>query len=219
MQPKSPRKSYGQYCGLARALDTVGDRWTLLIVRELMIGPRRFGELLVGLPHIASNLLTDRLRHMEDDGLVTRTLAEPGAGLRYALSTKGEALRDVVGSLIRWSTPLMTSGRGGQLARGSWLCVALPALLSARPRPAVSLLIVACGDALSLHAGPSGVRATLGRTRPVHAELTAEPEVVLGLATGMLSLRAARQLGSKVTGDASALTRVFEPHTGTSHTR
>ena len=60
-------RSYRQYCGLARALDVVGDRWNLLIVRQLLIGPARYGELHAGLPGVATNLLVDRLRDLEDD--------------------------------------------------------------------------------------------------------------------------------------------------------
>ena len=70
-------RSYRQYCGLARGLDLIGDRWVLLIVRELLPGPRRYGELLDGLPGIATNLLAERLRSMEDNGLVVdRNYAE-----------------------------------------------------------------------------------------------------------------------------------------------
>src|SRR6202042_2649537 len=65
-------RSYDQYCAVARALDVVGDRWTLLIVRELLIRPSRYGELQDGLPGVATNLLAERLRHLEESGVVTR---------------------------------------------------------------------------------------------------------------------------------------------------
>ena len=65
-------RSYRQYCGLARALDVVGDRWTLLVIRELLEGPRRYAELLDGLPGIATNLLAERLRSLEENGIVVR---------------------------------------------------------------------------------------------------------------------------------------------------
>ena len=74
-------RSYRQYCGLARALDVIGERWSLLIVRELLDGPRRYNELLEGLPGIATNLLTDRLRNLEADGVLRRL--DDG---RYALA-------------------------------------------------------------------------------------------------------------------------------------
>src|ERR1051325_5720688 len=101
-------KSYRQYCGLAKALDSVGDRWTLLIVRELLIrGNARYSELQQGLPGIATNLLADRLRQLERGGLVER--AESPAVFR--LTARGHALEDVIAALGRWAAPLMGSPR------------------------------------------------------------------------------------------------------------
>src|SRR5688500_1347738 len=95
-------KSYGQYCGLARGLDVIGDRWVLLIVRELLDRPRRFSELGYGLPGIASNLLTERLRAMQANGLVEKTDDD-----RYRLTESGEGLRDVISAIGAWARPLM----------------------------------------------------------------------------------------------------------------
>lgn len=213
MRAEQPnRKSYGQYCGLARALDVVGDRWTLLIVRELLIGPRRFGELQAGLLGIATNLLTSRLRQMEDQGLIIRSLGEPGTGIRYALSSRGQDLRQAIEALLRWSIPLMVSGRNGQEVRASWLAVALPALLLARPRRRVVIQITACGEDLWVIAGRNGIRVALDKTdaiAAVDAEIVAEPEVILGLASGALDLRTARQHGAAIKGNASAIALVF----------
>lgn len=210
MTDKQPtRKSYGQYCGLARALDVVGDRWKLLIVRELLIGPRRFGELQAGLPGIATNLLANRLRQMEEDGLVGRSLGDLRAGVRYTLSPRGEGLREGIEALIRWSAPLMVSGRESQVVRPSWLVVALPGLLRARPRHRVHVAVTVCGEELLLTGDPKGIRVTLGRGEAVDAEIIADPEVILGLAAGALSLRSARQRAT-IRGDASALASVFE---------
>src|SRR5207248_3976431 len=94
-------RSYRQYCGLARGLDVIGDRWILLIVRELLNGPRRYNELLDGLPGIATNLLADRLRDLVDTGVLERR-----EGQTYALTEWGEGLRDVVFALGRWARPL-----------------------------------------------------------------------------------------------------------------
>ncbi len=74
-----PQHRYQQYCALARALDIAGDRWTLLIVRELVPGPRRFTDLIDGLPGIPRNLLTERLRALERDGIITRQELPPPA--------------------------------------------------------------------------------------------------------------------------------------------
>ena len=73
-------RSYNQFCALAYALDTVGERWTLLIIRELLAGPRRFKDLLDGLPDISTNLLTERLKHLEQQGILVRRVLAPPAG-------------------------------------------------------------------------------------------------------------------------------------------
>src|SRR5918999_5641646 len=103
-------RSYGQYCGLAQALDVVGDRWNLLIVRQLLIAPARYRELLDGLPGVATNLLAGRLRDLEIAGVIERHPAEKDNAIQYALTPWGAQLREPVEGLIRWSTPLMERG-------------------------------------------------------------------------------------------------------------
>src|SRR5688500_16508669 len=125
-------RSYGQYCGLARALDVVGDRWNLLIVRQLLAAPARYRELLDGLPGVATNLLADRLRDLEAAGVVERRLADEGNAIVYGLTEWGAELREPIEGLIRWSTPLMTSGPGADRFRSEWLALALPALLGGK---------------------------------------------------------------------------------------
>lgn len=105
-----PDHRYHQYCALARALDVVGDRWTLLIVRELVPGPRRFTDLLDGLPGVSRNLLTDRLRDLERDGIVTRQeLPPPAARLVYDLTDDGRDLAAAMGPLIAWGARRMSN--------------------------------------------------------------------------------------------------------------
>jgi DNA-binding HxlR family transcriptional regulator len=98
----SDRKSFGQFCPVARALDVVGDRWTLLILRELLGGPARFGELQEGLQGIAKNLLVTRLRRLEDDGVVRRL--GTASTSPYALTEHGEAIRGPLEQLAFWGT-------------------------------------------------------------------------------------------------------------------
>src|SRR5947209_20630963 len=103
-------RSYRQYCGLARSLDVVGDRWNLLIVRQLLVAPARYRELLEGLPGVATNLLADRLRELETAGAVERRIAEDSNAIMYALTPWGAELREPIGGLMRWSRPVI--GRG-----------------------------------------------------------------------------------------------------------
>ena len=103
------KRGYGQYCALAKALDVIGDRWTMLIVRELLLrGPCRYTDLLGGLPGIATNLLADRLRELEKAGILGREQAPPPvATALFALTPRGEQLAPVMRELGRWGAPLM----------------------------------------------------------------------------------------------------------------
>ncbi|WP_205015963.1 winged helix-turn-helix transcriptional regulator [Pseudonocardia sp. EV170527-09] len=99
----SERRHYGQFCGLAVGLDLLGERWTLLIVRELLLGPARFNDLLANLPGIGPNLLTRRLRSLVDDGLIEQhRLESDGRGRAYQLTDSGERLREPILALARW---------------------------------------------------------------------------------------------------------------------
>jgi len=106
----------------------VGDRWTLLIVRELLVGPARFKDLQNGLPGIATNLLTDRLKGLAELGIITRHTQ--GTRPVYELTEFGEGLREPIEALVRWSAPLMISGPDDDHADPRWLVIAVPALLA-----------------------------------------------------------------------------------------
>src|ERR1700754_2177447 len=116
-------RSYGEYCSIAKALDVVGDRWTLLIVRELSLrGACRYTDLRNGLPGIASNLLADRLRELEKAGVVRREAAPPPvATALFQPTPRGEALRPVLDELMRWGIPLMTEDAPDDAVRSHWL--------------------------------------------------------------------------------------------------
>jgi DNA-binding HxlR family transcriptional regulator len=201
-------RSYGQYCGLARSLDTIGDRWSLLIVRELLLGPLRYSQLKATLDGIATNLLADRLRDLEAAGVLERQVADTG-GVVYALTRWGEQLRETVESLVRWSTPLMISGPGDDINAPRWLAVALPALLHKRTtrRPAEIGLDLP-GLFVTLRIDKDGPTVTTDPDQRPETVLTAAPEIVLGLAAGALTPEQALPL-ARVQGDPSVLNAVF----------
>lgn len=115
------RRLYNQYCSLAYALDVVGERWTLLIVRELMLGPRRFADLLANLPGIGRNLLSARLRHLEQQGLVRRaTLPPPAASRVYELTLEGSGLGPAMLELSRWGVRRLAEPRSADTFRPAW---------------------------------------------------------------------------------------------------
>jgi len=113
-------RSYNQFCALAYALDIVGERWTLLIVRELLAGPRRFKDLIDGLPGISTNLLSERLKSLEEQGILRRRILPPPAGSTvYELTSLGQALEKAVLELGKWGSQFLPTSLEG---------VALPSL-------------------------------------------------------------------------------------------
>jgi DNA-binding HxlR family transcriptional regulator len=99
------KRNYGDSCGIARALDLVGERWTLLVVRELVLGPKRFTDLRAGLPGVSADVLSQRLRDLEAAGVVVRrTLSPPAAARVYELSDWGQELAPVLHALGRWGS-------------------------------------------------------------------------------------------------------------------
>ncbi|MEV1240383.1 winged helix-turn-helix transcriptional regulator [Nonomuraea sp. NPDC050022] len=204
-------RSYGQYCGLARALDVVGDRWNLLIVRQLLIAPARYRELLDGLPGVATNLLTDRLRDLQAAGVVERRPAEEAGAIVYVLTPWGTELRESINSLIRWSTPLMARGPGGDRFHTDWLIVGLRALLTgkAAAHQTSRVGIAVDGRLLQVRATGSGIEVTLHDGGDLDAVVHADASIVLGLAAGVLTLDDARGL-IDVEGDEAAVRLLFE---------
>jgi DNA-binding HxlR family transcriptional regulator len=98
-------RTYGDRCGIARALDVVGDRWALLVIRELLLGPKRFTDLRTGLPHVAPDVLAQRLRELEAEGVVRRDKLPPPAPAQvYELTDRGHALEPVILELGRWGS-------------------------------------------------------------------------------------------------------------------
>lgn len=207
-------RDYGQYCGLARALDVVGDRWNLLIVRQLLLAPARYRELRDGLSGIATNLLTDRLRDLETAGVVQRRLSEDGNAVTYALTEWGAQLREPIYGLVRWSTPLMIRGPQGDEFRADWLRLALPALFAGRV-PAdrsVAVGVAVDGGMVQLRATESGIDVEMPDGRDLDAVLHTEAPIVLGLAAGVLALDDVAAL-VEVDGDESALRTFFSATT------
>jgi DNA-binding HxlR family transcriptional regulator len=198
-------KSYRQYCGLARGLDLIGDRWVLLIVRELLAGPRRYSELLDGLPGIATNLLAERLRSMEDNGLVTKATDD-----RYQLTERGAGLRDVVYAIGRWAYPLMGDMGSGETFRSHWIVHPLTALFPgedpSRPELAIE---VRCADR-PMTVRSSGGRVTVepGPAAAPDLVLTGPPDAVIGLFARRIDAATAKERGVAITGDARRLRKL-----------
>jgi DNA-binding HxlR family transcriptional regulator len=204
-------RSYGQYCALARGLDVIGDRWVLLIVRELLGGPRRYGELSYGLPGIATNLLAERLRTMQANGLVARTDDD-----RYQLTEWGEALREVTSAIGRWAAPLMGPITGGDVFRSHWISHPIGALFPgvdpARPELSIE---VRCGDEpMTIRVAGGRVDAQPGRSDAPDLVLTGPPDAAIGLLARQIDAAEAKARGLAITGDLRLLRRL-RPATAT----
>jgi len=208
-------KTYGQYCAAARSLDLVGDRWVLLIVRELLSqGPCRFTDLRDGLPGIATNLLASRLKDMEENGLITRVDAPPpvATGL-YQLTERGQQLQPVITALVEWGLPTMPIVTEGESVRGSWLGM-LGQLRLRDTEPERGPLTIAIDTAEApVHLVSRGGEFELRRGRPAAADirLSGQARLIGGYLAGFLALDEARRLGLDADGDAEAFRRLEIP--------
>ena len=207
-------RSYDEYCALAKSLDLVGDRWTLLIVRELELrGACRYTDLRNGLPGIATNLLADRLRELEREGLVVREEAPPPiATALFRLTPRGAELRPVLESLVRWGMPLMTADNAGDAVRSHWLAWAIELILTDRePEAAPVTVQLQTGEQPIVIETRDGKLVTrLGEAGDAGADatITGEPRPVMGLLLGMLTLSDAKSIGIGFTGDPAILERI-----------
>jgi DNA-binding HxlR family transcriptional regulator/putative sterol carrier protein len=207
-----PEHRYQQYCALARALDVAGDRWTLLVVRELVPGPRRFTDLLEGLPGVSRNLLTERLRGLERDGVVARKeLPAPAARLVYELTGDGRDLADAIVPLIGWGVRRLGERTSDEIFQPRWSAVAMAGLADREAAKGVS-------ETYQYLVGESAFHFTVddGAIEP-HDGLAHEPAVIVttdeetyaDLASGKITAASAASAGALTfSGDARATKRL-----------
>ena len=138
------KRSYQQNCALARAGDVIGERWTLLMVRDLLVAPRRFNELLASLKGMGTNLLAERLKYLEGMGIIERA----GARGAYSLMAKGYALEPAVLALIRWGLLHGPENRPGDHHRHDWDLLALKSAFQPDRADGMSLTVSFDCDAL-----------------------------------------------------------------------
>ena len=202
------RKSYAQFCGLARSLDRVGDRWTLLIVRELLLGDRTFRELEHALTGVSPSILANRLADLAEDGLVERNQApRRSKNVRYGLSDAGRSLEPVILELIRWGSRWMTSGPGDDHVDPQWAPLALRALLQGRSPGRGRVHVDVDGVPLTV-AGIAGRRqVSAGHHGRPDATVAAGLPMLLAVAAGLQPLPSAA-----VTGDAAVARELLGSH-------
>ena len=207
----SRRRSYGQYCPVAATLDVIGDRWTLLVVRELMTGPKRYTDLRDGLPGIATDLLTSRLRSLEQAGLIRRwELPRPAAAKVYELTARGaREIEPVVDALGRAGLRVLETPAPGEEVRAGPAVLALRYLY--RPRLTAgdeTYALVVDGQPFEVAVASSGL--TVHQGAPLHPvmQLTLEATTLVSLLKGEVEPEAALASGAvRLSGDQTALER------------
>jgi DNA-binding HxlR family transcriptional regulator/putative sterol carrier protein len=203
---------YQQYCALARALDVVGDRWTLLIVRELTPGPRRFTDLIEGLPGISRNLLAERLRALEGDGIIARRdLPPPAARQVYELTDDGRELARAVGPVIAWGATRLGERNQTDSFRPRWSAVAMEAVANWEAAIGVSETYqYLVGDSPWYFAVDDGsVELHDGLAEDPAVTLTTDEETWAGIASREIAVSSAVGSGAlTISGDRQAMRRL-----------
>lgn len=196
-------RSYRDSCGIARALDVVGERWALLVVRELLLAPQRFSELRHALPHVSSNLLADRLRELEHRGVVHR-------GEAYELTGWGRKLEPIVRALGDWGIDAPQPPEPTALSATSVLIFLEGA---ARPDPAApptTYRIELDGRVWTVHLASGRAEVRPGEPPTADVSLRADPKTLSALLSDPATLDTARTDGSvAVVGDVSAISRLL----------
>jgi DNA-binding HxlR family transcriptional regulator len=198
------KRTYGESCAAAHALDLVGERWALLVVRELLLGPKRFTDLRAGLPQVGPDMLAQRLRELEQAGVVQRAKLPPPAGARiYELTDRGRGLEPVVLALGRWGATLPFPAGPTELGIDA-LVLALETLYD--PKRADGLL----GATFELRLGEEVFTVRVAETRlEAMRGRPADPVAAIATEPGVLQqvLWHGRDGGLEITGDRQAAER------------
>jgi DNA-binding HxlR family transcriptional regulator/putative sterol carrier protein len=207
-----PEHRYSQYCALARTLDVAGDRWTLLIVRELAPGPRRFTDLIDGLPGIPRNLLTERLRALERDGVIARRELQPPAARQvYELTDDGRDLAHAMGPLIAWGASRMGERKPTETFQARWSAVGMAALADREAAKGVreTYQYLVGGSAFHFTVDDGSIEVHDGRARDPAVVVTTDEETFADVASARITGSSAVATGAlTVAGDPQAAKRL-----------
>lgn len=206
-------KSYNQYCAVARALDIVGDRWTLLIIRELLLqGACRFTDLKNGLPGIATNLLSDRIRELEQHGLIARRDAPPPIGTNVIeLTERGVQLKDLINNLALWGVTLMDEREESDAFQPQWFEFPIRKFLSTAKLDSDTLTIGFYSPEGKAYAvlSKNDIHFFTKVARKTDLALSGAPDLIMSVLAKKRSLEQAQRLGLQVDGDGRVLDRVL----------
>jgi DNA-binding HxlR family transcriptional regulator len=206
-------KHYDQYCPIAHAVGMLGERWTLLVVRELLHGPKRYTDLAEGLPGIGTNVLAARLRDLENSGVVQkRKLPPPAASTVYELTEYGRGLDEAIYALARWGVRSLGPPGPSDELYPEWGVNAFPALLNpeeARGLTATYVLKIG-GDVFTAQFEDGHLCPSVGESDDADLRIEVDMDTFFGLAGGELAPRDAVEQGlATVEGDLDELERCF----------
>ena len=209
------KRSYGQYCALARAFDVVGERWTPLLLRELAMGPRRYADLQEGLAGVGTSLLSERLKELEAEGIVVkRFLSPPAARWVYDLTDDGRELAAAMVPLARWGVKRLGTLQKGETFSLSWMLLFLREAADTEAAAGVHDVYEfhTMGQSFHVTVDDGIVDARPGPApRPPDLTVTAEPEVLAAMAAGELLATEAMAAGKvTVEGDEGARIRSLQ---------
>ncbi|MEU7802967.1 winged helix-turn-helix transcriptional regulator [Micromonospora arborensis] len=205
------QRTYQDACGAARTMDIVGERWALLIVRELVFGPKRFGDLRAGLPRASQNVLSQRLRELEQSGIVRRVQLGPPASVHaYELTGRGQQLEPTLIELSRWGAGLPAEP-DAEMSTDAFMLLLKALYRPPTDAPLTARLGLRVGaDAFEVEVGPSGISVARGRTGEVDVTVTGTVATLRGVMFAGTPLRSAASAGEiEVHGDLGAAERFF----------
>jgi DNA-binding HxlR family transcriptional regulator len=207
------KRSYGQYCALAKTLDVIGGRWTMLIMRELMIGPRRFRDLMDGLPGIGTNLLSERLRELQEAEVIhKRTLPPPAGSTVYELTGQGQELVPALMTFSRWGLARMEEPGKDEEFRTHWFMTA--AMAAFRPETAqgvalTSELRTGASDVAHFRIADGKLDVIQGPASDPDLSLEGDPRALIDLFLGAVPPEEALANGIRVEGELETLERLL----------
>jgi DNA-binding HxlR family transcriptional regulator len=206
-------KRFDQYCPMAHAISLIGERWSLLVVRELIKGPKRYTDLAAGLPGIGTNILAARLRHLEEAGVVRRhKLAPPAASTVYELTDYGAELDEVMCALARWGARTLGPPGPDDELYPDWGLNAFPALFNAEAARGLTetYVIRVDDDVFTVRLEHGRMHADLGAAKAPDLDVAMDMETFYALATGGLEpLEALAQDRVRSEGEPETLVRCF----------
>jgi DNA-binding HxlR family transcriptional regulator len=208
-----PARTYGQYCGFARALEMVGERWALLVVRDLLVGAKRFSDLQRGLPGIPSNILTARLKELEESGIVERRLLpRPSGAVVYELTQAGRELEEPVISLGRWGAKRLGDPRPDEVITPDSMASALLSTFRSGNAGRSNIKYELHMGDIVVHAHVQGGKVTVGTGPIVKPDLVIEagPAIRQVMAREITPEQALKKKVVGVSGDPKLLTRFAE---------